>query len=60
LKHIDATVATYRKRQMKYLKQTSETVVKTSEKHSKIIANICNIQINTLVNIHLKILGTYA
>jgi hypothetical protein len=33
---------------MKHLKQASETLTKTSEKHLKIIANICNIQMKHL------------
>jgi queuine/archaeosine tRNA-ribosyltransferase len=33
------------KKQMKHLKYMSETLAKTREKHLKIIANICNIQI---------------
>jgi hypothetical protein len=33
LKHPDVTVATYKRRQMKHLKQASETLAKTSEKH---------------------------
>jgi hypothetical protein len=43
LKHLDATVATYKRKQMKHLKQASETLAKTSEKHLKTIANIYNI-----------------
>jgi hypothetical protein len=41
LKYSDTTVATYKKK-------IDETLVKTSEKHLKIIANICNIQIKHL------------
>jgi hypothetical protein len=48
LKHLDATVATYKTRQMKQLKYASETLVKTPEKYLKIIANICNIQMKHL------------
>jgi hypothetical protein len=44
LKHSDATVATYKRRQMKHLKQVSKTLAKTPKKHLKIITNICNIQ----------------
>jgi hypothetical protein len=45
LKHADITVAQrYKRRQMKHLKQASETLAKTSEKHLKAIKNICNIQ----------------
>jgi hypothetical protein len=43
LKH-HVTVATYKRRQMKHLKQTPETLAKTLEKHLRTIANICNIQ----------------
>jgi hypothetical protein len=38
LKHLDATVATYKRRQMKHLKQTFKTLTKTLEKQLKIIA----------------------
>jgi hypothetical protein len=31
LKHIDATLATYKRRQMKHLKRASKTLVKTLE-----------------------------
>jgi hypothetical protein len=48
LKHPDAIVATYKRRQIKHLKQVSETLAKTPEEHLKIIANICNIQIKHL------------
>jgi hypothetical protein len=54
LKHPDAIVATYRRRQMKHLKQSSETLVKTPEKHLKTIANIYNIHMK-----YLKTLETY-
>jgi hypothetical protein len=43
---------------MKYLKQVSETLAKTSEKHLKTIANICNIRIKTFANIHMKHMKT--
>jgi uncharacterized short protein YbdD (DUF466 family) len=33
LKHPDTTVATYKKGQMKHLKQASETLVKMPQKH---------------------------
>jgi hypothetical protein len=33
LKHPDATVATYKRRQIKHLKQTFETLMKTPKKH---------------------------
>jgi hypothetical protein len=49
LKHSDATIATYKRRQLKHLKQASETLAKTSEKHLKTIAHICNTQM-----IHLQ------
>jgi hypothetical protein len=48
LKHLDSIVAAYKRRQMKHLKHASETLAKTPEKHLKTIANVCNIQINTL------------
>jgi hypothetical protein len=48
LKHPDATVATYKRRQIKHLKQVSEILVKMLEKHLKTIANICNIQMKHL------------
>jgi hypothetical protein len=48
LKHPDATIATYKRRQMKHLKHVSETPTKTPEKHSKTIANICSIQMKHL------------
>jgi hypothetical protein len=44
LKHPDATVVIYKRRHMKHLKHTSETLAKTPEKHLKTIANICNIK----------------
>jgi DICT domain-containing protein len=47
LKHPDATVATYKRKQMKHLKQASETLEITPEKHLKIIANIYSIQMNS-------------
>jgi hypothetical protein len=37
LKHPNVTVVTYERRQMKHLKQASETLTKTPEKHLKII-----------------------
>jgi hypothetical protein len=40
LKHSDATLATYIRRQMKHLKHTSETLVKTLENTCVAIANI--------------------
>jgi hypothetical protein len=43
LKHPYVIVAIYKRRQMKQLKQASEILTKTFEKHSKTIANICNI-----------------
>jgi nucleoside 2-deoxyribosyltransferase len=58
LKHSDATVATYKRRQMKCLKQVSETLVKTSE---KIFENHCkHIQHSDeiLANVHIKHLET--
>jgi hypothetical protein len=42
--HLDVTIATYKRRQVKHLKQASKILVKTLEKHLKTIANICNIQ----------------
>jgi hypothetical protein len=48
LKHPDATVATYKRRQMKHLKRAFETLAQTPEKHLKTIANICNIQMKHL------------
>jgi hypothetical protein len=44
LKHPDGTAATYKRRQIKHLKQASEILAKTPEKHLKIVTNICNIQ----------------
>jgi len=41
-------------RQMKHLKQLSETLTKTPEKHLKIIANICNIHMNS-VRLHGRV-----
>jgi hypothetical protein len=43
LKHPDTSVATYKRRQMKHLKEVSKTLAKTPEKHLKTIANIFNI-----------------
>jgi hypothetical protein len=37
LKHLDATVTTYKRRQMKHLKQTSETLAKTPENIYKLL-----------------------
>jgi hypothetical protein len=57
LKHLDTTVATYKRRQMKDLKQTFQTLVKTPEN----IWNHCkHIQHpdETLVNIRMKYLKT--
>jgi hypothetical protein len=48
LKHLDITVVTYKRRQMKHLKHVSETLAKTLEKDLKTIVNICNIQIKHL------------
>jgi hypothetical protein len=48
LKYPDATPATYKRRQMKYLKHASETLAKIPRKHLKNIANIGNIEIKTL------------
>jgi hypothetical protein len=61
LKHPDTIVATYKRRQMKHLKQSSETLVKTPEKHLKTIANIYNIQMKHLQTYvwNLKTLKTY-
>jgi hypothetical protein len=42
------TLASYKTRQMKHLKYTSETLAKTLEKHLKTIANIHNNQIKHL------------
>jgi aromatic ring-opening dioxygenase LigB subunit len=44
LKHPDITVATYKRIQVKHVKQVSKTLTKTIEKHLKTIANICIIQ----------------
>jgi hypothetical protein len=46
LKHLDVILATYKRRQTKYLKHVSETLVKTREK--KHFTNIHNIQIKHL------------
>jgi hypothetical protein len=35
LKYLDATLATYKKKRMKHLKDASETLAKTLEKHYK-------------------------
>jgi hypothetical protein len=44
MKHSDAILATYKRRQMKHMKHVSETLAKTHEKkHFKTIANILNI-----------------
>jgi hypothetical protein len=48
LKHPDTTVATYKRRQIKHLKQAYETLAKTAKKHLTTIANICNIQMKHL------------
>jgi hypothetical protein len=48
LKHPDATLAIYRRRQIKHLKHAPETLAKISEKHMKTIANIRSIQIKYL------------
>jgi hypothetical protein len=40
LKYSDATLATYKRRQMKHLKHASEILAKTLEKHLKTITNI--------------------
>ena len=40
LKHLDTTVATYKRRQMKHLKQVSETFTKTPGKYEKHLRNI--------------------
>jgi hypothetical protein len=37
LKHSDATLITYKRKQMKHLKHTSKTLAKTPEKHLKSI-----------------------
>jgi hypothetical protein len=63
LKHPDAIVATYKRRQMKNLRQASETLAKTLE---KTVENYCKHRqhpYETLANIrikHLKTLETYA
>jgi isocitrate dehydrogenase kinase/phosphatase len=48
LKHLDTTLATYKRRQIKHLKHGSETFAKTLKNTKKIIANIRNIQIKHL------------
>jgi hypothetical protein len=48
LKHSNATIATYKRRHLKNLKQASETLVEEREKHLTTITNICNIQIEHL------------
>jgi hypothetical protein len=61
LKHPDVTVAIYKRRQIKHLKQALETLVKTPEKYLKTIAN--QHPDETLAKIrmkHLKTLETYA
>jgi hypothetical protein len=40
LKHSDATLPTYKRRQMKHLKHVSETLAETPKEHLKTIANI--------------------
>jgi len=47
LKHPDAIITTYKRRQIKHLKQPSETLAKIPEKYLKTIANIYNIERNT-------------
>jgi hypothetical protein len=48
LKHLDATVATYKKKTDEILETRSKTLAKTLRNHLKIITNICNIQIKHL------------
>jgi len=43
LKHTDLAIAIYKKRQIKHLKQASETLAKMLENTLKTIANIYNI-----------------
>jgi hypothetical protein len=43
LKYPDATLATYVRRQMKYLKHASKMLTKTPEKTLETIANVRNI-----------------
>jgi hypothetical protein len=45
LKHPDATLATYVRRQIKHLNHASKTLAKMHEKYLKTITNIHNIQI---------------
>jgi hypothetical protein len=76
LKHPDAILATYKRRQMKHLKHASETSAKTCEKHLKTIAthtqhpdkHTCNIRLKKKVgtletdacNIRVQTIATYA
>jgi hypothetical protein len=58
LKYPDATVPTYKIRQMKHLKQASKTLAKTPENYCKHMQHLNK----TLTNIHmkhLKIFETY-
>jgi hypothetical protein len=48
LKYLDATVVTYKRIQMKQLKQCLKHLRKRLEKHLKTIACICNIQMKHL------------
>jgi hypothetical protein len=51
LKHPDTTIATYKRRQMKYLKYTSKTLAKKPEKHLKTTANIRNVQMKLVTDV---------
>jgi hypothetical protein len=53
LQHLDETLATYVRKQLKHLEHTSETPVKHLKKHLKAIVNACNIQIY-FYNIQIK------
>jgi hypothetical protein len=48
LKHPNETLATYVRRQMKYLKHASETLAKHLKTDEKSLQNICNIHIKHL------------
>jgi hypothetical protein len=63
LKHLDTTVATYKRRQMKHLKQVSETLAKTSKKTFENHCKYMQHPNETLASIrmkHLKTLEIYA
>jgi septum formation topological specificity factor MinE len=63
LKRLNATIVTYKRRQIKHLKQASTTLAKMIEKYLKTIAKYLQYSDETLANIcmkHLKTVKTYA